>query len=841
MAILTDIWRDLVHAARSLAKARAFTFVCVISLGIGMVPVFAIPYASRLSMMQPIGVDTERLVELVTTAAGPHEATERWSYPDYVDLRDADTGITLIGWTGGKSEVTFEGTGGTKTEASAMFVPANYFKTLDVKMARGAGFDASADDPIAANPVAVLNYRFWQNHLGADPNIVGKTLALDGVRHVVVGIAPDGFSGHIGFGASAWDLYLPLERHPRLIAGGKADENYRADRSKEWLSIHGRLSPGVTVEQASAAVAAVTARLAKAHPETNEFRAGIAAAYDPLGVLQRAQVRILKWVAFTLTGMVLLVVSLNISGMMQVQSAMRERELSIRQAIGASRARLARYLLSEAVVLACAGGALASLVLFNLPAVISRVAGQPIPPEFEAVLRPDLSMIAICVGLCLLTSLVFGWLPATRFSRPVILSSIKDDAGGGGLRVGKVHRVTAALQVAIAVPLIVMSGQSIDRLRATATMNLGFDSDLLYAAPLKLDGLTLAEAGAQIRRLSGTLAQASGVASVTVADGLPLDFRYRLMNVALEAGAGAAPTFLQAHVTRAGDGYFDAMGIPIVRGRAFSADDRVGSEPVTIVSKPLADKLAPNGDVIGKRLLFGTDPKTRQVLTIVGVTADFPTSQMSTWREQLLVPLAQYPSVGWSAVPVSDDRGSAAHVLLIARSRPGEPPQKMTAVLETLARELDPEFQSSAVVTGAWLRKNSMNDFLTQSAVAGIAGGVILLLAALGIYGVVGLMVAARTREIAVRAALGASRRRMILMVVVDVVKLTLPGVLVGVVLTAALNRLNSENMGISLSNLEPLAYVGGAVVAVLVAVLASLAPARRAASVDPMVAMRSL
>jgi predicted permease len=560
-----------------------------------------------------------------------------------------------------------------------------------------------------------------------------------------------------------------------------------------------------------------------------------------MGMLQRSQLRIITLVASTLTGMVLLVVSLNISGMMQVRSAMRERELSIRQAIGASRARLAQYLLSEAIVLACAGGLLASLVLFNLPAVISRIAGQPIPPEFQALLRPSLSMIAICFGLCLLTSLVFGWLPASRFSRPAILSSLKDDAGGGGLRVGKVHRVTAALQVAIAGPLIVMSGQSIDRVRATATMNLGFESDLIYAAPLKVDGLTVREAGAEIRRLRDTLAQASGVASVTVADGLPLDFRGRIMNVSLQADANTAPRFLAAQVTRVGDGYFETMGIPIVGGRGFTAEDRVGAEPVTIVSKPLADKLAPDGDVVGKRLLFGADAKTQQTLTIVGVTADFPTSQMSTEREQLLVPLAQYPGVSWNAVPVLDDYGSSARVLLIARSAPGEPPQKMTTVLETLARELDPDFQPYAIVTGAWLRKNSMNDFLTQSAVAGMAGGVILLLAALGIYGVVGLMVAARTREIAVRAALGASRRRVLGMIVFDVVKLVLPGVVVGVVLTVVLNRLNAENMGIALSGLEPLAYVAGAAVAVLVAVLASLPPARRAASVQPMVAMRSL
>ncbi|TAK16639.1 MAG: FtsX-like permease family protein, partial [Acidobacteria bacterium] len=514
--------RDLAHAVRSLAKARAFTFVCVISLGIGMTPVIAIPYVSRLSRMPPTGVNTDNLIELVTTPAGPHEATSRWSHPDYVDLRDAVTGVTLIPWAGAPSEVTLQAAGGSKIPASTMFVPTDYFKTLDLKLTRGAGFDVSAADSLASGPVVVVNYRFWQNKLNADPDIVGKTLAIDGRAHVVVGIAPEHFGGHSGFGEAAWNLYVPLEWHPHLVAGGKPEDNYRADRSKEWLSIHGRLSPGVSVEQASAAVAAVTARLAKEHPETNEFRAGIAAAYDPLGVLVRAQTRLLKLVAFTLTGMVLLVVSLNISGMMQVRSAMRERELSIRQAIGASRARLAQYLLSEAIVLAFAGGTLAALVLFNLPSVISRMTGQPIPPEFLAVLRPDLSMIAICFGLCIVTSLVFGWLPATRFSRPVILSSLKDDAGGGGLRVGKVHRVTAALQVAIAVPLLVMSGQSLDRVRATATMNLGFESERIYAAPLKVDHLTLQEAGAQIRRLRDTLAQASGRPSATVTDATPL-------------------------------------------------------------------------------------------------------------------------------------------------------------------------------------------------------------------------------------------------------------------------------------------------------------------------------
>ena len=177
---------------------------------------------------------------------------------------------------------------------------------------------------------------------------------------------------------------------------------------------------------------------------------------------------------------------------------------------------------------------------------------------------------------------------------------------------------------------------------------------------------------------------------------------------------------------------------------------------------------------------------------------------------------------------------------MIARSAAGEQPAKLTAALENVAREFDPEFTTASIVTGVWLRENSVRDFLVQSAVAGVTGGVILMLAALGIYGVVGLMVATRTREIAVRVALGSSHRRVLGMILFDVVKLVMPGVAVGLVLTFVLNRLNSENMGISLSNMEPVAYVVGAAVTVLVAVLASLAPARRAASVQPMVAMRS-
>lgn len=810
------IWTDLTHAGRSLAKARAFTFVCVVSLGIGMAPVLAIPFVSRIAMMPPAGVNTTGLVEVLTTRVGPRAATDSWSYPDYLDLRDANTGMALAGWTYGVSEAP-------TASLRAMFVSTNYFQTIGVTLARGPGFGANPE------PAVILGYSYWQNHLASDPDIVGKTLTLDEVPHVVVGIAPDRFDGHIGFNGET-NVFLPLERHPRFRTAG-------TDRGDEWVLIHGRLRPGVSVAHASAAVAAVTSSLARQYPATNQNRAGIAVPYSAAGSLASSRIRVIQALGLTLTGMVLLVVCLNISGMVQVRSAMRERDLSIRQAIGATRRQLIQYLLSEAIIIAGLGAMLASLVLFNLPSVLSLLAREPLPPQVYEALTVNLPTVGMCVGLCLVTSLVFGLLPAARFSRPVILTALKDDAGLGGQHVARVRRVMAALQVAIAVPLIVTSGISLDRFRATATSDLGFAAALLYAVPLNVDGATIADADFRIRSVRDTLANADGVAMATLADGLPLDFRGRSVPTALQPESNAAPAFIQVQVTRVHTGYLHTMAIPLLRGRGFSAEDRLGTEPVTIISKTLAERFFPNADAglaIGRRVIFGNDEKTPQILTIVGVSGDFPTAQMSSAREQLLVPLAQQPS---------------QHVFLIARSRPGEPPQKMTATLEQASREFDPKGRGfgagddmayPTVVTGVWLRKHSMDDFLTASAVSGVAGSVILTLSALGIYGVVGLMVATRTRELAVRIALGASRRRVLGMILADVVKLVLPGVVVGVLLTAAVIRLNGDKMGIPLSNVENVAYVAGAAVAVLIAVVASLAPARRAASVEPMVALRS-
>jgi predicted permease len=828
MDVVTDIWRDLKLAVRSLAKARAFTFVVVISLGIGMTPVIAVPYGMRVITKDPPGVNTEGLVEVFTMPQGSRSATSLWSFPDLLDLQNANTGASLAGWASASAEVILDPSQGGKQVFEGMHVTANYFAVVGVALAQGPGFPGVND---TTDPVVIVRHDFWQRRLGADPGLVGKSITVNKVPHTVVGITPERFGGHLGGGIQGYDVFLPLDRHPRILA----DTTVRFDRAKEWVRIHGRLSPGAGIAQARDVVAAVTAQLAKEHPDTNESKSGTVEPYHPIGNVDAESLTLIRTLLQTLTILPLLVICLNITGMVQVRSAMRERELSIRQAIGATRKRLMQTLLAESVVLAAVGATLASVMLFNIPPLMAWWAGEPLPPALADALRVDLPMIAIVTGMCLVTSIVFGGLPAARFSRPVIITVLKDDAGTGGIRAGRLQRVATALQVAIATPLLIFSAMTLDRMRATATDHLGFDSEVLYAAPLPVDA-----GGFNIRSAPQTLEQAAGVESVTVADGLPLDFRYRMTRVATVPEDKSAPKIVATHVTRVGDRYLETLGVPLIRGRRFSADDGPGAEDVTIVSKPLAERLFPEQDPLGRRLTFDAGSKTERTLTIIGVTAEFPTSQMSTERSQLLLPLAQHANVEKDSVNVEDDRGGGAKLMLVARSAPGAQEKAMAAALENVLRPLDDEFEPASVVTGVWLRKNSMNDFLTQSAVGGVVGGVLLLLAALGIYGVVGLMVATRIREIAVRVALGASRRRVMGMVLFDVVKLVLPGVFIGFLFAFAFIRLKGDDWGIALSKLEPLGYLAGCVVALLIALVASLAPARRAASVQPMVAMRS-
>ena len=470
----------------------------------------------------------------------------------------------------------------------------------------------------------------------------------------MVGIAPEDFRGHFHFfEAPSSLLFIPLERHPRL----RANPNLRDDRTADWVRIHGRLDPGVNITRANALVSATVAGLAQQYPASNEFKAATVEPYYSQGAAGWPESRRAVSVILSLAGAVLLIVCLNISGMMLVRGASRERELSIRAALGAGRRRLIQHLFFEAILLAFAGGALSAFVLFGIPAIIGWWMGAPVPQEIDL----DAVGIAISSGLCLLVSVLFGLLPAVRFSRPNLIAALKEDAGGGGRQTIRVHRVAAMVQIGIGVPFLVLSGVMLDRVR---TAEFGFPTDGLAAARLPASVGTEREAGFSIRRVRDNLQQASGVRSVALADGMPIDFDYRLFRVAGTNGA----QFVTAQVTRVGENFLETIGAPLLRGRTITAEDRIMAAAVAVISKPLADQLFPGKEPIGERVTVTLEGSREQEFTIVGVSADFATSQLTTERPQILLPLPDLSS--WSLGEGGGSRADgASHRARRARRR----------------------------------------------------------------------------------------------------------------------------------------------------------------------------
>jgi predicted permease len=818
---------ELRHAARSLLRARAFTAVCVTSLGLGMGVVILVLLFMRTVLGTPPGVKADGLVEVVIRPSGELLAEtgraiiDTWSFPDYLDVRGTD-GLVVTGWSRG--DVHLQPTpGSAPLSVASMYVSSNYFSTIGVGLALGRGF-TPADDASRAEAEVVISHRAWQWQLWSDPNVVGRTITVDRVPYVIVGVAPEEFRGHVGgLNEAGVQLWLPFSHHPRLLAG-----TARFQRDVGWIRILGRLAPGTTLAQADAAVQSVAAGLQARYPSTNREKAGGVEAYFPPGARLRSQMAFGRALMFGLSAIVLLVVGLNISGMMLVRSAIRQRDLAIRAAMGAGRWRLMRHHLTEALVLALLGGALACAVLFFGPVAVAW-ALDSWGPHLD-LFRPDVGILLQCLGVCLVTSLVLGLLPAIRFSRSSVIDALKNDSAGSGRRVGWLQRLTAAAQAGMAVPLLVICGVQFDRARVAAFTDVGFEPKGLHAVRLDLPAVAGSEEERRLflRSVQESLAQATGVRSASVGDGLPLDSTYRSVRVTREGEAH----FLTAQTTRVAPGYLETIGTRLLVGRTIDASDREGAERVVLLSEPLARELFPSSDPLGRRVSFGVAGAQPLAYTVVGITSDLVATQIGDPRLQLFVPLAQQP---------------ATSVLVIARGAPSDPSLRAAfdnAIADGLrqvagAGDRQPGALIREVITGEGLIDNSRKDLLTGSGVGGAAAAVALMLAALGVYGVIAFMVTTRTREIGIRIALGATGGRVLRDVLAQTLALVVPGIAVGLLLAVAWVRV-VDPAWYPLGGVEPLVYTLAVGTAFVVAALAGIPSARRAAAVQPIVAMRA-
>lgn len=825
---LASIRRDLTHALRSLAKERGFSLVCIISLGIGIGAFVALLTFGRAITSPARVINTDGLTELLVLPQGPLRAKagewaiEQWSYPDFQALREANTGMDLTGWT--RDEVEFGTPVPNQKEqlprVTALYVTANYFRTFGVTMSRGPGFDPAADTP-SAEATVIVSHDFWKSRAASDPDIVGKPLMIDGVPHTVVGITPEDFRGHFHFFQAPGSMvFLPFERYPRL----KAEPNLRNDRAADWVRVHGRLKDGVDIKQANGLVSTAVARLAELYPASNQFKGATVEPYESMGAAGRPEFQRVFSVMLGLGGTVLLIVCMNISGMMLVRGAKRARELSIRAALGADRRRLIQHLFFESVLLAFVAGGISAGVLFGIPALAGWYLGAPVPQEVDF----DATSAALAAGICLIVSVLFGLLPALRFSNPDLAPALKEDSSGGGRQTIRVHRIAAMVQIGIAVPFLVMSGVMLDR---TRTAEFGIPMNGLAGARVPSSISTAREAGFSVRSALDGLQKSSGVQSVAVADGMPIDFDYRIFRVAHKGST----EFVSSHVTRIGENYLETIGAKLLRGRTISAEDRLADARVAVISEPLAALLFPGAEPIGQTVVATLEESKEVDYTVVGVTADFATSQLTTERPQILLPLPE---------------ALTPKVHLIVRGAPSDEP-KLKAALETALRELGveplPGVAFPGIVTGQDLIDKSLGDLVSESTAVAVAGGLVLILAALGIVGVVGFMVATRTRELAVRMALGSTRWKVFRLMLVDTVRLVIPGVVGGLLIAAVLIRTLDNVMGTPLSVgpkplgvMEPIIYVIASGIAIGVALLAGLPAARRATSIQPMAAIRS-
>jgi predicted permease len=807
---------DLRQAVRSLGRAPGFTTVAVLTLALGIGAVATVLSWVEGLVLNPAPAVREpgRLVELELRppwAAGQGLI----SYPDYQDVRAEVRSLDGVAAYAFQELGLREGAAGPAEPVSGMFVSDNYFRVLGVAPHRGRFFLPA--DSVAPNPApsAVVSHALWRQRWGGDPRVVGRRLRINGEVMTVVGVAPPGFRGNTS--ALGADLWVPLTAYDRLgPEPGKLDR-----RGDWWLGSVARVRPGATVEEAAAEVGAfgraVTARQ-REHPDV-----GLGAVPFRGGPAQQV-IRPLMAVLLGAAAVVMLLVCANVANLLLVRTSVRGRELAVRAALGAGRGRLARQLLAECVVLAAA----AALVGVTL-AGWTGGALQRLLPESElplAVLAPlDGRVLAGTAAVALAAVLLFGVAPALGASRVDVATALRRGAQGGGRHRSRLRDGLVVSQVALSLVALGSAGLFLRSLGTLRNADPGFRDPgqvLLVGTHFGFAGVRDRDAQREgVDRLLERVRAIPGVREASAATFVQLSVRgadaagVRVPDAV--AGSGGVDGVAQA--SQVSPGYFAAMGMPIVRGRALDERDRAGSPPVVVVNEAFARRFWGDGDPIGRRVSMWGEA------TVVGVARDGVYDFDGVGKPTppfVYLPYAQHP----------------ADAVTLHLRADGPPAALVPAVRRAMA-EVD---RALPVLRPRTLAEHASGAFFIQriaATVLGVLGGAAALLAALGVYGVIAYSVSRRAREIGIRAALGAAERRIAAGFVGHSLRLAALGLALGTLGTLALGRLlGSRIPGVAAA--DPPTLLAAALGITALALAASWIPARRAAHVDPAVALRA-
>ncbi len=803
--------QDVRLAIRSLLHRPAFTLIAALSIALAIGFNTAIFSAVNALLLRPVpGLEgPDRIVEVGRTNRG--QGFDSFSHPDFRDLRESVG--ALAEWSAWRmTAVSYGGEDGGE-RLVGMAVSPGYFAALGVAPAAGRFFAPDEDVPGATPPVAIVSDAFWRTRLGAAPDAVGSTIDVNRTPFTLIGIAPPAFSGH--FPLVGVDVWLPISRMD-LVEPAFNTANYTTRRSV-WHHVIGRLAPDVSIEQADAAVGAAMARLAEAYPESNETRGARLLPLGPIPGGGRGMVRGFLGALMALVGLVLLVAAANVGGMLLARGAAREREVAIRIALGSGRARLVRQLVAESVVLFGIGAAGGLVLAWWATSLVSGVSAPGL--EVTLDLAPDATVLLFTAAIALATGLVFGLVPALQTSRPELVSALKDE-GRSGRKGSRTRRVFVAVQVGLSIILVTTGALLVRSLQEARSVDLGFDPDgvHLVTLDLSLDGYD-DDAGRVFQgEMRRALAALPGVARAGMAVDLPMDLSEWGGSIWPEGWDDPEGRGMGVDMNAVSPGYFTTLRIPLLRGRDFTDDDREGNAPVAIVSETLAREAWGDTDPLGRQLRWGDrDAPTR---VVVGVVADV---KNQTLGEEL---------DGMIYLPLDQEYRGAVSVL--ARG-PGVGP----ATLRRALLEADPRLSVSLPQTLEQITAVGLLPARVSAWVAGVLGALGLFLSALGVYGVVAHGVVQRRREIGIRMAVGAAASRVLRGVVADGVRLALPGLLLGGAAAVAVARL-LRGMLFGISPTDPVTLAAAAAVLIATVVLASWLPARRAAAVDPVEALRS-
>ena len=810
-----SVLQDLRYAIRLLRKSPGFTIIAAVTVALGIGATATIFSVVNSVLFKPApGIRDPGQIVRIHQVAEDGSSDNKLSYPNYLAYRDGDTGLEDLAAMA-MMPVAVTGTDESETLFSG-FVSHEFFRVLGVRPALGRFFLPEEDQPSSVQLVAVLSHGTWMRRFGGDPSILGQTINLNGRPFMVVGVTEEGFRGP----ASILELgvWLPIPAAPLVSIG--VDLESRADT---WVDAMGRRAPGVTTEQVSAALNVISANLKSEFPEANPDYGVTVEKYAPISRRAFGAGLAFSMLLFVVSGTVLLIACLNVGSMLLARVSKRSKEMAMRLALGAGRMRVVRQLLIENIVLFSLGGIGGVMITVYVTRLLSTFQ---LPFDVPLVLdfSPDLRVLVFALAVAGFTGIVFGLAPALQVTRQDLNATLKQQHGTGMGKRSRLRNTFVIAQVAGSALLLIGAGLFARGLARAHSVDVGFDPENVHALSTELEFYSYDEQSAArfYQALSGRAAQLPEVESVALIDFPPVTIGGYETGYTVGGGEVAAEAERpNTDLSRVTPGYFETFRIPLLQGRSFADADREGSTPVAIVNETFANRNWPGEDPIGRRISL--DALDNAEVDVIGVVrAAKYRSLTESPRSMVYVPYAQWPTTS---------------MILLARVNPRA--ASIAGPLREIIRDIDPAVGIDASVAYRDFMGIALLPGRAAALFATVFGFVGLLMASLGLYGVLAYTVAQRTREIGIRIALGAAPHRVRAFVLRDGLRLAGIGLAIGFGIALAVTRLLSGLL-YGLSPLDPITFGGIGLVLLGVAVMASFIPALRATRISPVEALRS-